>query len=455
MFDVIVIGGGPGGYVASIRLSKLGKNVALIEKNELGGTCTNVGCIPTKALLSASHLYSEMNDKGKRFGVTAEELNYDESKIMKHSKKAITLSRKGIEHLLNKNNVEIIEGTAEIIDKGKIRIKESGTFVEGKNLILAQGSNPANFPPFEDVEGIMTSDDVFSMEKFPESILIIGGGYIGVEFATFFSSFGVKVHLVEVLDQILSTEDKDVAEDIKKSLKRKGVIVLENTEVTTVEKENGTFTSTIKNNEKDEQQELKTESVLLAVGRKPAITEDIKALGVEIDKGIITDDHMCTNIENVYAIGDIKAKYMLAHTAMHEGIVAAENIAGIDTKMDYSAIPSVIFSNPEVASVGLREKDVEKEKIKVSKFPVSATGRARTMEERIGFAKVISDKKDDTVLGLTIVSPNATEMIMEGVIAVRNKLTTLQLMESVHPHPTLTETVLGALEKANDREIHI
>ncbi|TYB99383.1 MAG: FAD-dependent oxidoreductase, partial [Kosmotoga sp.] len=214
MYDVIIIGGGPGGYVAAIRLSKLEKKVALIEKNELGGTCTNVGCIPTKALLSASHLYSEMNDKGKRFGVTAKELSYDESKIMKHSKKAITLSRKGIEHLLNKNNVEIIEGTAEIIDKGKIRIKESGTFVEGKNLILAQGSNPANFPPFEDVEGIMTSDDVFSMEKFPESILIIGGGYIGVEFATFFSSFGVKVHLVEVLDQILSTEDKDVAEDI-------------------------------------------------------------------------------------------------------------------------------------------------------------------------------------------------------------------------------------------------
>ncbi|MFO7881115.1 MAG: FAD-dependent oxidoreductase, partial [Kosmotogaceae bacterium] len=227
MYDVVVIGGGPGGYAAAIRLSKLGKKVALIEKNELGGTCTNVGCIPTKALLSASHLYSEINDKAKRFGITVEEFSYDVGKIMKHSKKATTLSRKGLEHLLNKNNVEIIKGTAEIIDKGKIRIKESGSFIEGENLILAQGSDPANFPPFEDVEGIMTSDDVFNMKKFPESILIIGGGYIGVEFATFFSSFGVKVHLVEILDQILSTEDEDVAEDIKKALKRKSVKVLE------------------------------------------------------------------------------------------------------------------------------------------------------------------------------------------------------------------------------------
>jgi dihydrolipoamide dehydrogenase len=451
MYNTVVIGGGPGGYVAAIRLAQLGKKVAVIEKDNVGGTCTNWGCIPTKAMLTAAHLYTDIVSKSKKMGIKVDNVDYDIAGIMKHMKKSITMSRKGIEFLFNKNKIDLFKETAEIIDKN--HVKAGGETLETENIILAHGSEPVMFPPFNQIEGIWTSNEVFQMKEAPESILIIGGGVIGLEFSNFFASLGKKVYLVELFDHILPYEDEDVAKEIKKTLKKKGVEVLEKHKVSDVQISENGYISKIENDDKIK--EIETEKVLLAVGRKPVIPEDVKNLGVEIEKGVKTDLKMRTNIDNVYAIGDIRSQIMLAHVASFEGITAAHNIAGQEKEMDYSAVPSIIFSTPEVASTGVKEKDVDPEKVIISKFPVSANGRARTMEEKDGFAKVIADKESGKVIGFSIVSPSATDMIMEGVLAVKHGLTIEQLADSIHPHPTLTETLLGAIEGAEGMAIHI
>ncbi|HQC14563.1 dihydrolipoyl dehydrogenase [Mesotoga prima] len=453
MVDAVVIGGGPGGYVCAIRIAQLGKSVALVEKENLGGTCTNWGCIPTKAMLTSAHLYTEINEKSKRLGIDASGLGYDLKRIMSHTNRTITMSRKGIEHLLKKNGVDFYNDVAEIKDAGHVLLKNHGKTLETRNIVIAAGSEPSIFKPFSEIEGIWTSNDVFQMEEMPESLVIVGGGVIGVEFATFFSSFGVKTTIIELADHILPYEDRDVADDIRKSLTRQGVEIVERTKVTEVEKDECIF---VLNAEGEQELSVQAEKVLVAVGRRPYITEDVRKLGLEIERGVVTNSRMQTNIKGVYAIGDIRAGMMLAHVASYEGIVAAHNIAGEVMEMNYSAVPSIIFSNPEVGSTGIKEDDVEDmERVIIAKFPLSANGRARTVLENTGFVKVIADKENGKVLGMSIVSPSATELIMEGVIAVKNGLTVEELENSIHPHPTLSETVLGALEGVNGMSIHI
>ncbi|MCX7654216.1 MAG: dihydrolipoyl dehydrogenase [Fervidobacterium sp.] len=454
MYDAAIIGGGPGGYVCAIKLAHYGKRVVLIEKENLGGTCTNWGCIPTKALLTVAHLLDEVKEKSDKFGLKLSIEGFELSKIMAHAQKSVMMSRKGIEYLMKKNNIDVIKGTGEIIDKNKIKIKETNQQIECKNLVLAHGSVPIVFSPFDQVEGIWTSNDVFKMDRLPKSILIVGGGVIGVEFATFFSSLGTKVIIVELAEHILPYEDEDVAEELKKSLARRSVEMREKSKVIALSKNDNGYKVTVELSDGSEVY-YEIEKVLLAVGRKPNIPEDVRNLGLEIEKGIKTDSRMKTNLDSVYAIGDIRGHVMLAHVASYEGVIAAKNIAGFEAYMDYSAVPSVVFTNPEIASVGLKEKDTDKTKVKISKFPLSANGRARTMIENIGFAKVIADKETDIVLGMTIVSPFATELIMEGVIAVKNKLTAHQLENSIHPHPTLSETLLGAVEGIVEKTIHM
>lgn len=453
MYDAVVIGGGPGGYVCAIRLAQLGKKAVLVEKEHLGGTCTNWGCIPTKAMLTSAHLFSEIKDKSKRLGVIVSDFNYDLDGIMSHMNRTVKMSRKGIELLLKKNDVDFFSDLAVIEDSKHVLLKNQNSVLETENIVLASGSEPLLFSPFSEVPGIWTSNDVFKLENMPESLAIVGGGVIGVEFATFFGSLGVKTTLIELADHILPYEDSDVAEEIKKALKKKNVDVLEKTKVVKVEKLDATYNLKFS---QDSENPIQAEKVLVAVGRKPVISPDVIKLGVKIKRGVLTDKRMRTNIENVYAIGDVRAEIMLAHVASYEGIVAAHNIAEEEVEMDYSAVPSIIFSSPEVASTGIRESDIRDiESVKIAKFPLAANGRAKTMLENVGFAKVIADRASGKILGMSILSPSATDMIMEAVVAIRNELTVEDLENSIHPHPTLSEIVLGALEGIEGMSIHI
>ncbi len=319
-------------------------------------------------------------------------------------------------------------------------------------MVIATGSVPTIFPPFDEVEGIWTSDNVFTMEELPKSVLIVGGGVIGVEMATFFSTLDVETYVVEIMEHVLPGEDKDVADVVKKSLKSLGVKIFESSKVKTVERIEEGFKVSV---EGTENFEVVVERVLLSVGRRPNVGDDIKELGIKVEKGIETDEHLRTNVEGVYAIGDVRGKIMLAHVGSYEGIVVAHNIAGNEKKVDLSCVPSVVYTYPEVASVGLKEKDIDGEKHAVAKFPLTANGRATAMGEREGFAKVVYDKSSGEVLGVTIVSPFASELIMEGVVAVKNKLKVEEMSWTIHPHPTISEILLGAFELAEGKAIHI
>ncbi|HBT40162.1 MAG: Dihydrolipoamide dehydrogenase [Thermotoga sp. 50_1627] len=451
MYDALIVGAGPGGYVAAIKLAQHGKRVAVVEKSFVGGTCTNWGCIPTKALLTSAHLLRSIVEKGEALGVQAENVSFDFSKIRGHMNKVVMASRKGIEYLFKKNGVELIAGEAIVESANCVRVQDRR--IEASCLVIATGSVPTLFPPFSEVPGIWTSDDVFRMERLPESVLIVGGGVIGVELATFFSSLNVKVIVVELLEHILPNEDADAAQIVAKTLKKRGVEIYESSKLTSVQPVEKGYRSIIETREG--QIEKTTEKVIVAVGRKPKITDDLKAIGLAIERGIRTDETMLTNVPNVYAVGDVRGQIMLAHVAMYEAVVAAENICGKSVRMDYSAVPSVIFSEPEVASVGVREKDVDPSTVKIFSYPLMANGRARTMLEKDGFAKFIADAKTGKILGATIVGPYATELIMEATIAVRNGLTAEQLERTIHPHPTLSETLLGAVEGIVDKPIHL
>jgi len=372
--------------------------------------------------------------------------------------KTITLSRKGTEFLLEKNGITVISGSGEMISPNKIKVTndDSSVIIETRYIICAQGSKPAVFPPFSETEGIWTSDDIFSMEQLPSSLLIIGGGVIGVEFATFFSTLGVKTFIVELMDHILPLEDSDAADEAKKSLEKQKVKIYEKFKVDNVVKTDQGYKSVIINKEEPSQvSEIETEKVLLSVGRSPNVTEDMKKIGLFIEKGIKTNEYCQTSIPNIYAVGDIRAKIMLAHVASQEGITAVNHIMGKNIPMDWSAVPSIVFCNPEIASCGIKEKEMDQNIHEKYIFPLTANGRAKTMEEKSGFVKIIVNKKDHIIAGMTIVSPYATELIMEGIISLKRKIPIEEFSMIMHPHPTLSESILGAFEAAEGLAIHI
>jgi dihydrolipoamide dehydrogenase len=440
VYDLFVMGGGPAGYVASIRGSQLGMKVAIAEEKFLGGTCTNVGCIPTKAWLASSELFQNMKES-KKFGVTVENFSIDMKFVKSRTDRVVMKGRKGIEYLLKKNGVDLITGHAIVDGPNKAHVGDKT--VEFKNLLLAQGSHPIKFPPFN-VDGVMTSDEIFSLDKIPSSILIVGGGVIGVEMANFFSSIGSEVTVVEVMDHVLPNMDGDVAEVLTNSMKKRGIELHTATKTLSVDKVENGFKVIF---EEKERFEKTFEMILLSVGRKSNVTDDIKALGVAIDpKGnVITTDEMKTNISNIYAAGDINGKYMLAHVASREGIVAVTNMKGGSLKMDYRSSPSVIFTTPEIGNVGYGEDELKKAGVEYKKslFPMTALGRARTLEFNDGFGKILTDK-NGIVIGVTIVGPMATEVLMEGVMAVHSKMNLENLLEYVHPHPTISEIYMEA-----------
>ena len=429
-FKSIIIGAGPGGYTAAIKIAALGGSVCIIEKANLGGVCVNTGCIPTKFLISVAKLLSSIKKSG-RFGIEASSVPHDIKKIHEQTRRVATKSVKGIGSLLKSYGVHVISGVASIESPTEVSVHESNkkenelAALKAENIIIATGASPVTFVS---IKKVLTSDDVFELKTLPKNLLIVGGGYIGLEFAFIFNSLGVKVSVVEKLPRILNTEDEDISKEIKRIMERKGIEVRENTEL------------------KDVENDINHDAVLVAIGRKPNFNQkELSKLKVKFtDKGIETDLSMRTNIEGIYAVGDVNGKSLLAHTAAREGIVAAENIMGKKTKIDYKAIPSAIFTIPEVASVGER-------KGKVGRFPFIANGKAAASNETEGFVKVYLDKKK--LVGASIIGQGASDLI--AVIQGFLGKTIEEIKSVVIAHPTLPEAIFEAILDSEKEAINL
>ena len=456
-YDLIVIGGGPGGYVAAIKAAQLGGKVAVIEKEKLGGVCLNWGCIPTKTLLKTAKLYEDIL-RGEEFGIVGiddADIKVDWNLLSKRKDQVVKKLVSGIYTLFKKNKIDLYEGMGKVIDKNNVEV--NGEIVTGKNLIIATGAKD-NLPPIDGLDTalesgkIINSKGALQLEEIPENLVIIGGGAIAVEFATIFNSIGSNVTLIQRSSHILSSTEKEMATTLQKHLIREGINIVTDTKLKSI-REDGVIIE-----HKGEEKVFKGDKYLISLGLKPQL-KGIENLDLELDsKGFVkTNERMETNIEGVYAIGDLNGKFALAHVASAEGIVAAENIMGKDSTMNYNIVPSCIYTFPELASVGLTEEEA-KEKgydITVSKFPLAANGKALAEGETLGFAKIIADNEYGEVIGVHIMASNATDMISEAIVAMQLESTVYDIAKAIHPHPTLSETVMEAAFGAIDKPIHI
>lgn len=471
MSKIVIIGAGPGGYVAAIRAAQLGSEVTVIEKSELGGTCLNVGCIPTKALLACVALLSAINNAGK-FGITVGEVSPKLSEMMARKEKIVSGLRKGIEYLFKSKNIALVRGVGKILGHGKVEVvkeDESKEEISADRIIIATGSEPARPKIFPfDGERVITSSEALSLKEVPESLLIVGAGAIGVEFACIFASLGTKVTIVEMLAQAIPTEDSEIAREVEKCLKRKRIGIYTGTKIEKVEathsagRRSHPFRGTSKSKVEStlsSGEKIETEKVLVAVGRKlNSESLGLESIGVKTEKGrILINDKMETNVPSIYAIGDVAGGLLLAHKASAEGIVAAENASGQDSVMDYKVVPSCIFTSPEVASVGLTEKKAEESghKLKLGKFPFRALGKAHAIGEVDGLIKIIADAQSDEILGVHIVGPHATDLVAEAALAMKAEVTAEELGRTIHAHPTLSEGLMEAAHAVHGMAIHL
>ena len=452
---IVVIGGGPGGYVAAIRAAQLGASVTVVEKNKLGGTCLNVGCIPTKVLLHSAELYTSMRSEGPMIGVFADNLRFDWPTIIRRKNDVANYLVECVGGLLKANNIERLSGTACLKTPNQIEV--DGTIIEADAVIVATGSE-ASIPPVPglDLEGILTSEEALSLDTLPKSIAIAGGGVIGMEFSSIFASFGVQVTVVEMLPRVLPNIDAEIAEILRRSLASKGVTFHTGARIERVTQTSDGFR--LEASTESETLELTVDKVLVATGRRP-YTKDLglEALGVEMERGrIVTDSRMRTNIEGIYAIGDCASRIMLAHVASREGEVAAENIMGHDVIMDYKTVPSAIYTSPAAASVGLSEEEASKAgyNVRVGRFPLAANGKSVIAGDTEGMIKIVSDERYGEVLGVHIVGGPATDMIAEGGLALRLEATLDEIVTTIHAHPTVSEAVGEAALASWKRAIH-
>ena len=458
--DVVIIGGGPGGYVAAIKAAHLGLKAVLVEKDKLGGVCLNKGCIPTKALVSTAELLNHIQKAGE-FGIQVKDYSFDFPAIMKRKDLITWKLSSGVEQLMKANQVRVARGEGQIIEPGKVEVTDTAgqkEVIKTKNIIIATGSSVMRLPiPGLDVEGVITSDEALSLSELPSKMIIIGGGVVGIEFAGIFKTLGVEVTVVEMLPRILLPIDEEIARRLTMSLKRKGIEILTDCKVKGIKKNNQNLEVLVSTSE--EEKKLETEKVLLAAGRVPELGNiDVQRLGIELDKGAIkVDEKMRTNIPGIYAVGDVVGKIMLAHVASREGIVAVENISGKEVLMDYRAVPNCVFSMPEVASVGLTEEEARKENdnIKVSKFPFMANGKALGMGETEGMVKIIADGDTLELLGVHILGAHASDLIAEGTLALSIEATAEEIVNTIHAHPTLAETIAEAAEGITGKPIHL
>jgi dihydrolipoamide dehydrogenase len=462
-FDLLVVGGGPGGYVGAIRAAQLGMKVACVETAKLGGVCLNIGCIPTKALLTSALLVNEVKG-GEKHGIRVGELSVELGPAQERSRKVADQLNRGVTGLFKKNKVTHIEGYGRLAGDGKVEVEgEDGsiTTYEAKHILLATGSRPRSLP-FLEIDGtaIWSSDDALYAREAPGTLAIVGAGAIGMEFADIFEAFGSKVTILEALDRVLPVEDKDISAQMEKAFKKRGMDIHTSARLEKAEPGEKGVTLTFKD-KKGEEQILTVDQVLSAVGRIPN-TEDLglEKAGVKLGEGgfIQVDEWMRTNVEGVYAVGDCAGAPLLAHKASHEGIACVEKIAGeAHGPVDYANIPNCTYAHPEVASVGLTEEQAKEQgfDIQVGKFPWVGNGRALAHGDADGFIKVIRDKKYSEILGAHIIGPHATELIAEFVVGRHLESTAEEMEKAMHPHPTLSEAVAEAALASLGRPIHI
>lgn len=458
--NVAVIGGGPGGYVAAIRAAQLGAHVSLIEKSSLGGVCTNIGCIPTKSLLHVSGILEAL-EKSDRFGVKVEKYEADYPSSLSWAKSTVNRLSKGVEHLLNKNGVEVVRGFARLKSRNLINVELVGgghLSIEAQNIIIATGSHPAK-PPIEGVErnGVITSDEAFNLDHLPERIGIIGGGAVGLEFASIFKAFGAEVTVLEAMPSILPREDEEASERLKKILERKGITIVNGVMVKKIAGALGNLELTYE--EAGSSRVLSIDMVMVATGRAANIKDmGFEEVGIKIEAGRVkVDERLRTTVPNIYAVGDVANEWMLAHVAMQEGLIASENAMGLDSRIDYRFIPRCVYTLPEFAAVGLTGAQVVKAygETASATYPMIANGRAVTMDEKEGLIKILFEKNLGQILGAQIVAPEASELIHELAMAMKLEATLEEVAELVHAHPTLSEINREVSLKALNRPIHI
>jgi dihydrolipoamide dehydrogenase len=456
--DVSVIGGGIGGYVAALRASQLGSRVALVEEENIGGVCLNVGCIPTKALLRSAEVYETLRD-AQDFGVVVDgQVWVDWPAIQKRKAQIVRRLTTGVNSLLRRAEVLVLNGRGRLGGAHTVEVvgDQETQRIEADKVILATGSRPIRLPlPGFELPGVLDSTGALALEALPERMLIVGGGAIGVEFATLFATLGVQVTVVEMLDRLLPMMDADISAEISKSLKRRKVRVHLGSKATGIVARDAALNVAVVTPEGE--QELEVDKVLVSVGRRANVEDlGLEAIGVQLaSNGILVDERMETSVPGVYAVGDVTGKWWLAHVASKEGVIAAENACGHPARMSYKSVPACVFTHPEAASVGLTEAQASEQgyDVTVGRFPFLANGKALTYGQRDGFVKVVSEKQHGEVLGLHIVGAHASDLILEGGLALSMEATLDEIDATVHAHPTLGEAIAEAALAAQGRAL--
>ena len=461
-FQAVVIGGGPGGYVCAIRLAQLGFKTACIEsRGSLGGTCLNIGCIPSKSLLNLSEEFHKVKNLSNK-GIEVGDIKLNLSKMMKNKDKAVTILTKGVEFLLKKNKVTYFKGTGSFKSKNEILIKDSEgkeKLIEADKIIIATGSEPVPLPNIEfDEKIILSSTGALNLNEVPKKMVVVGGGYIGLEMGSVWSRLGSEVHVIEFLDHITPGMDKEISNEFMKILKKQGITFHMQHKVEKITKDkSGAIIST--SDQSGNKKNFECDVVLISVGRRPNTRGlNLEKISIELDekKRIKTDKKFQTNLDNIYAIGDVIAGPMLAHKAEDEGIAVAENIAGQSGHVNYDTIPGVVYTTPEVASIGKTEEQLKEKnvKYKIGKFSFMANSRAKAIDDTEGFVKILADEKTDKVLGAHLIGPHAGELIAEIGIAMEFGASSEDIARTCHAHPTFSEAVKEAALSVDKRAIH-
>jgi len=455
-YDLIVIGAGTGGYVAAIKAAQMGKKVALIEKGDLGGTCLNVGCIPTKTMIANAQILEKIKHAAD-FGITTGTISIDYAKMKERKDGVITKIRKGLEGLIRSNGITIVRGAAQFTAPKELKVKgQDNVIMQGENIIIASGSEPMDIPAFPcDHQKIFNSTSILEQTHLPKTLAIIGGGYIGCEFASLYAELGVKVILLEALPSIVAAQGKAISDTLTAAFKKQGIDVQTNVRVEGVDKHAQGVTVRLK-----EKGSIEADAVLVAIGRK-VVSQGmaLENAGVLVsDRGAIeVNDKMETNVPGIYAVGDVTGKVMLAHVASHQGLVAALNAAGGEAVMHYHAVPAVIFTLPEIAMVGLTQEQALEQgySAAIGKFPFQVLGKSVAAMDTDGFAQVVIDKKTRQILGAQVVGHEASSLIAEMTLALANELTIDCLADTIHAHPTLPEALHEAGLMAMETPIHM